>query len=233
MNTVDIVLLLVLAISVVYGIYHGFIQSVASLVGVGVSILGGLMLGPSLAAFLGANPQVRGLLANYSDAVVRVGDYELASAPVTNVSGNLLDTVLGSVTFPDPIEKLLRDNIVSQAFSKNGLATVNEYVSSTLIQAVLGIISFLLCCLAVYLVWLLIVSVIRHVFEFPILKQLDWLAGGLFGLARGAAICYLLVLLIPPIQVVMPDEKVLLFMKDSQLAALFGNDGLLMRIIRR
>jgi len=232
MNLVDGLLLLVLAISVIYGFYHGFIQSVLSLVGLGVSILGGLVLGPMLAAWLGANEGSMPLLMNYSDAVVRVGDYELATSPVTRVGGNLLDTVLGSVSFPEPIKALLKDNIVTQAFSGSNLATVNEYVSNTLVQSVLSVLSFLACCLLVYLAWSFIASIVRHVFEFPILKQLDWLAGGLFGLARGAVICYLLVLMVPLIMVVLPDERIVSYIQSSQVADLFRNDGLLVRIIR-
>lgn len=232
MNIVDVILLFVLAISIIYGLYHGFIQSVASLAGLGVSVFAGLLFGPQLAALLTKSQPVRDILVNYSDAVVRVGDYELASSPVSMVSGNLLDTVLGSVSFPDSVKNLLKDNIVTQAFAKNGLSTVNEYVSNTLIQTVISVVSFLLCCLIAYLVWVFLVSVIRHVFEFPILKQLDWLAGGLFGLARGAVICYLLVLLIPLIQVMVPDENFLAFLESSQVADIFRNDGFFIRIIR-
>lgn len=233
MNIVDGILLFVMAISVIYGFYHGFIQSVASLFALGISIAGGLMFGPQLSRLLYSNQQVRGLLANFSDAVVRVGDYELASSPVTRASGNVLETVLGSVSFPKPIEDLLRDNIITRAFQADGLATVNDYVSSTLIQAILSVVSFLLCCLLVYLAFSFLISILRHVFEFPILRQLDGLAGGLFGLARGAVICYLLVLLLPLIQVVIPDERIPDYLRTSRIADIFRNDGFLMRIIRR
>ncbi|HOQ64067.1 MAG TPA: CvpA family protein, partial [Clostridia bacterium] len=137
-----------------------------------------------------------------------------------------------SVSFPEPIENLLRNNIITQAFSGKGLATVNDYVSNTLIQSILSVLSFLACFLIAYLIWMFIVSIIRNVFEFPVLRQLDWLAGALFGLARGAVICYLLVLLIPLIQVAVPDERFAAFMQNSQVADLFRNDGLFVRIIK-
>ncbi len=232
MNIVDGLLLFVLVISVVYGFYHGFIQSVASLLGTGVAILGGMFFGPRLSAYLSGNEQIRTILANYSDAVFRVGDYELASSPVIQVSGSQLQTVLDSVSFPEPLKSLLKDNIITQAFSGKGLASVNDYVSSTLIQSVISVLSFLACCAIVYIIWTVLVSIISHVFEFPILRQLDWLAGGLFGLARGAVFCYLLVLLLPLVQVIIPDERVLRLINESSVAALFRNDGFLMRIIR-
>jgi uncharacterized membrane protein required for colicin V production len=232
MNIIDIILLAAMAISIVYGFYHGFIQSAASLVGVGISILAGLFFGPKLAVLLSGNESITGILANYSDAVVRVGDYELASAPITGVSGSVLDTVVSSVSLPAPIENALRNNILTRAFSDRGLATVNDYVSNTLIQAAIGILCFLACCVAAYLIWMLITSLIRHVFEFPILRQLDWLAGGLFGLARGVLVCYLLVLLLPLIQVIIPDNRFTEYLQTSSIAAFFQNDGFFMRIIR-
>lgn len=232
MNIVDGILLFVLLISVIYGFYHGFIQSVSSLLGLGLSILAGLVFGPKLAALLSSNQAVTGVLANYSDAVARVGDYELARAPVSGVSGNVLETVLNSVSLPAPIENALKDNILTQAFSGKGLATVNEYVSNTVVQAGIGILCFLACCLIAYIVWMLLTSLVRHVFEFPILRQLDWLAGGLFGLARGAVVCYLLVLLFPLIQVVVPDNQFTNYLSTSSVASLFRNDGFFMRIIR-
>lgn len=232
MNIVDGLLLAVLLISVIYGFYHGFLQSVASLAGIGVAILGGFLFGPRLAGFLASNGQIRTILSNYSDAVFRVGDYELASSPVVQVSGSQLQTVLNSVSFPEPVKELLKDNILTQAFSGRGLASVNDYVSSTLIQSIISILSFLACVALVYVLWTILVSVISHVFEFPILRQLDWLAGGLFGLARGAVFCYLLVLLIPLVSIIIPDERVLRLMNASSIAAMFKNDGFLMRIIQ-
>ena len=232
MNIIDIVLLAALAISVIYGFYLGFIQSAASLLGVGVSILGGFLFGPKLATLLSGNESITGILANYSDAVVRVGDYELASSPVTAVSGSVLDTVISSVSLPAPIENALRDNILTRAFSDKGLVTVNDYVSNTLIQAAIGVLCFLACCVAAYLVWMLITSLIRHVFEFPILRQLDWLAGGVFGFARGVLVCYLLVLLLPLIQVIIPDDRFTEYLQTSSVAGFFQNDGFFMRIIR-
>ncbi|MGI6688470.1 MAG: CvpA family protein [Christensenellales bacterium] len=46
MNIIDGILLFVLAISVIYGFYHGFIQSVTSLVALGLSVLSGFLFGP-------------------------------------------------------------------------------------------------------------------------------------------------------------------------------------------
>ncbi|MDD4081591.1 MAG: CvpA family protein [Eubacteriales bacterium] len=231
MNIIDGILLFILAISVVYGLYHGFIQSVASLAALGLSILTGFMFGPALAGLFAGDQTISGLMANMTDAVSRVGDYDLASAPVSQVSGSVLDTVLNSVALPEAIEQALRDNIITRAFQQSGLTTVNDYVSNTLVNTGISILSFLACFAAAYLILTLLLSLIRHVFEFPILRQLDWLAGGAFGLVRGAALCYLLVLLIPLVQVIVPGGQFTELLETSALAGWFSNDGLFMRVI--
>ncbi len=232
MNVVDIILIAAIAISVIYGFYHGFIQSVASLLGMGVAILSGFLFGSRLAAVISGNQSITGILSNFSDAFVRVGDADFAVAPVTSLSAGMMDSILSNVNLPAPIEAALRDNIVTRAFQAQGLATVNDYVSNTLVQAAVGVLSFLLCCIAGYLIWSLLVSLIRHVFEFPILRQLDWLAGGVFGFARGVAVCYLLVLVIPLVQVVVPDDSFLSSIESSSVAGLFRSDGFFARIIQ-
>lgn len=231
MNIIDGILLFILAISVIYGFYHGFIQSVASLVALGLSVLSGFLLGPALARFFAGNQTVSSLMANMTDAVARVGDYDLASSSVSGVSGSALDTVLNSVSLPESIEQVLRNNIVTQAFSKSGLSTVNDYVSNTIVSTAISILSFLVCFAAAYLILTLVLSLIRHVFEYPILRQLDWLAGGAFGLVRGAALCYLLVLLIPLIQVIVPGGQFTSTLESSSLAGWFSNDGFFMKVI--
>lgn len=232
MNVVDIVLIGAIAISVIYGFYHGFIQSVASLLGLGVAVLCGFWLGPKLAQLVSGNASLTGILSNFSDAFARVGDADMAMAPVTSVSSGLLDNVLGAVALPQVIKDALRTNILTQAFAGQNLNTVNDYVSRTLVQSALGIISFLACFALGYAVWTLLTSLIRHVFEFPILRQLDWLAGGVFGFARGVALCYLLVLLIPLIQVVVPDDSFLASVQNSSVAGLFNSEGLFARILQ-
>lgn len=232
MNAIDLILLSVLGISIAFGAYHGFILSAANLLGLGLSIAMGFLLGPVLAKALSGIQGLSGMLTNYSDAVVRVGDYELANAPVASVSTSMLDTVLGSVALPTPIEQVLKDNIITRVFQGRGLATINEYVSKTLIDALIGVLSFLICCFLFYLLWTFLASLIKQVFELPILKQMDWLAGALFGLARGALICYLLVLLLPLIRVIVPGDQFKAYLDAGSIAGIFQSDGLMLSILR-
>lgn len=231
MNIVDIVILVVLGISVLYGFYHGFLHTVTNLVAALVSIVTAFAFGPKLAQVFITSPAVTNFLSTYTDSVSRVGDFDLASSSVVGISQNTIDTILRSVKLPESLSKVLEQNLLGQVFSGSGVNSVNSYVSNTIIAASVHVISYLLVFAAAYLILSFLISMLGHVVNFPILKQLDWLAGGIFGVARGAVLIYLLLLLVPLIATVVPDEGVSNLVNASSLAHLFSSDGFFIRVI--
>lgn len=231
MNVLDIIILAILFMSVVYGLYHGFVQTVFSLGGSLLSLGAAFMFGPRLAQEIGAVPAVKDTLATYTDAIARVGDFDLANTRVSGLSGNVVDTVIKSVSLPEPIADILRGNLTGESFSGTNLVTINDYVSGTIVSVALQVISFLIVFAIAYAVVLLLLSVLRHIVQFPILKQLDWLFGGLLGLARGALIVYLLLLLMPLVETVFPAAGLSQVMGESQLAETFTSIPLFLRVV--
>lgn len=231
MNVVDIIIVVIIGLSVVYGSSSGFIQTISNTVGMLVSIGAAFLLGPVMAAWLAGVDWVREILTNVTDAVARVGDFDLATKQVSGLSESTVDTVLTSVALPEPIANVLKDNLLGQSFADQGLRTVNDYVSNTIVAAALQVLGFLLAFLIAYIIISIIVSIIQHVFRFPILRQLDWLAGAAFGFLRGAGFIYLMLLLVPLISTALPIEGFDELMAASQLAHHFGNDGFFIRVI--
>ena len=230
MNIVDIIILGVVGISEVYGFYHGFIHTVASLPAALLSIAAAFSFGPRVAEMFVTNPAVTSFLSTYTDSVVRVGDFDLASSPVVSIGRSTIETMLRSVSLPEPLAKVLEQNLLNQSFG-GGQTTVNTYVSNTIIAAAVQVISYLLVFAAAYIVLSFIISLIKHVMDFPILKQLDWLAGGIFGVLRGGVLVYLLLLLVPLISTVLPADGIGKLIADSSLAHLFSSDGFFIRVI--
>ncbi len=231
MNVIDIVILFTIGISVVYGASRGFLQTISNAVGMVVAVGAAFLLGPAAAAWLTGIDWIRENLANITDAVARVGDFDLATSQVSGISQGTVETVLNSVALPKPLADVLRDNLLGQTFAQEGLRTVNDYVSNTIVAAALQVLGYLLAFAAVYIIISILISIIQHVFRFPILRQLDWLAGAAFGFVRGAGFIYLLLLLVPLISTAMPIEGFDELMAGSQLAGHFGNDGFFVRVI--
>ena len=231
MNIIDIVILVIVGASVIYGLYRGFMHTLLSVACFLISIFVAFAYGPKLSAVVSGSQGVTSTLATYTDAVARVGDYSLASTPVSQLTDNVIQQVLDSVSLPESISSILQNNLKTQSFSGTGLNTVNDYVSNTVVAVAINILCFIACFAACYLVLSIIVSLIQHVFKLPLLKQLDWLAGGAVGLVRGAALVYVAFLLMPILSTIIPMDSFNELLAQSTLAPIFQSDGFFASVI--
>lgn len=231
MNIIDIVILVILGVSMIYGVYRGFVHTLLSVACCLLSVLIAFAFGPRLSAIVSNSKGVSSTLATYTDAVARVGDYDLAAANVSQLSDSLVNQVLESVSLPQSIQNILRSNLSNQAFAGTGLSTVNDYVSNTVVAVAINILCFLACFALSYVVLSLLLSLIQHVFRLPLLRQLDWLAGGAFGLMRGALLLYALFLVVPLLSTIIPLDAFNELLSQSALSPIFQSDGLFARVI--
>lgn len=231
MNAVDYVILGIIGISVLFGLYRGFISSVLN-VGCGLmSFLLSFVVGPKLATYVQSNEELIRTLLHYTDASSRIGDLETAITNVANLGAQGINSVLNKVQLPAPLDTLLQVNLENQVYATSGLSTVSDYVSQTILQASINIICFIVSFLVLYIVLAIVLNLLKAVFRFPVLKQLDGLAGGVFGVLRGLLICLALFTLLPLVQTVLPLDMVTELIDQSTLAPIFSNGNLILAIM--
>ena len=234
MNIVDYVIIGMVAVSVLFGLYRGFVASVLSMGGGLISFLGSFALYPKLAAVIQNNQELQRTLLHYTDASSRIGDLELALTNVINLGREGVQQVLNNVSLPAPLDSILRVNLENLVYGTSGAAsTVSDYVSQTILQASINIICFLVCFIGLYIALSLTLNLIRAVFRFPVLKQLDSLAGGVFGLLRGVLICLAVFTLVPLVQTMIPMEIIDSLLAESSLAPIFMNGNLITAIMNK
>ncbi len=231
MNTIDIIILAILGISVLAGLYRGFIASIASLGSCILSLGLSFWLNPRLVEWVQGNPELIRNLLSYTDAGTRIGDQTLAQTNVAALGTNGIAEILSKVNLPGPLSELLRNNLQNQVFQNAGLTQVGDYVTQTIMGAVLNVICFLACFIVCFLVLHLVLGFLKAVFRFPVLKQLNSLAGGVFGLIRGALLCFLAFALLPLVQTAIPVENLNELIASSTLAPLFNSDQLILAIM--
>ncbi len=231
MNVIDIIILGILGISVLVGLYRGFVASVASLGSCLLSLGLSFWLSPKLVEWVQSNPEVVRTLTSYTDAATRIGDQTLAQMNVSGLTQGNLTEVLNKVNLPEPLSSLLQSNLQNQAFREVGLTQIGDYVSQTIVGAALNVICFLLCFLVLFLALHVILGFLKAVFRFPVLKQLNALVGGVFGLLRGALLCFIAFALLPLIRTTIPIEGIDELVAASSLAPLFNSDQLIIAIM--
>ncbi len=234
MNVVDYVIIGVVAISVLFGLYRGFVSSVLSMGGGLLSFLGSFALYPKLAELVQNNESLQKTLLHYTDASSRIGDLELALTNAVSLGREGIDRVLQNVQLPPPLDTILRVNLENMVYGTNeAVSTVSDYVNQTILQASINIICFLVCFAGLFLVLSLCMGLIRAVFRLPVLKQLDGLAGGVFGLLRGVLICLILFTLVPLVLTMLPMDALSQLLDESTLAPIFMNGNLITAIMNK
>jgi len=232
MNIVDYVVLGLIGLSVLFGFYRGFISTVLNSGGCLISLILSFILYPKAAAMIQGNQELVRTLLHYTDASSRLGDLELALTNVGTLTSGKIAEVLAKVQLPPPLNTLLQVNLEQQVYGlSSGIDTVADYVSQTILTACINIICFLLCFAVIYIALALIVNLLKAIFRFPVLKQLDWLAGGIFGFLRGVLICYALFALVPLVQTMVPIDMITELIEQSTLAPIFNNDNLILGIM--
>ena len=229
MNVVDIVIIAILGLSVLVGLYRGFISSVASMGGCLLSLGLSFWLSPKVAAAIQNNPEVLKTLVSYTDAATKLGDQALAGTSVTSLTPNTITDILAKVSLPAPLDTLLKNNLENQVFGVT--ADVGTYVSQTIVGAILNVICFVLCFVVLLLVIHFVINFLKVVFKFPVLKQLNSLAGGILGLLRGALLCFVAFAILPLIQTMLPVQGINELVQASALAPLFNSGNLILSIM--
>lgn len=208
MNIVDIIILGIVLISVIMGLYRGFIQGILSLGALLLSLFIAVTAYPQLAQVLNSNEALVDTLVHYTDASSRIKDLDLALTPIVSMTESTLDQVLSNANLPAVFESFVRENVAQRAFDAIGSINISEYLNQTIISVSINILCFIICFFIAYAALSLLSHMIVYVFRLPVLKHLDSLIGGVFGAIRGLFIAFVIAAIMPIILTISPIEQV-------------------------
>lgn len=230
MNVVDWVIVGIVGVSVLFGLYRGFIASVASMAGSLLSLGGSYLLTPKVVEYVEANTGLRETIAsNINITKLLGGGEELTSLSVNAMNEATRADIVSKV--PKPLDGLL-DNALKSAGDVG--ESVGDYIRNHLVDAAMNVICFIGCFLVLLLLSHLIIILLKAIFKFPVLKQMNTTAGGLFGLLRGILICFVLFAAVPLVEAMLTSENMTninQLVEDSALAPMFNNGTLIKSIM--
>ena len=227
--------IVIIGLCVLLGLYRGFVQSVLNLGGSLVSVAGSFWLFPKLSDVLSANTGLTRMISTYTDSGSLLGDLDLSSMAVGALSEQNIAAIVERANLPRPIDTLLTHNLSEKVFAPLGdlATTVGDYVNQTILSVSINVLCFLLCFAACYVVIHILINLLRAVFRFPVLKHLDWLMGGAFGLLQGVLLCFAVLTLLPLLESIIPIPEFRQLVDESQLAQVFTNGNLIISIMNR
>lgn len=196
MNIIDIIIIAILALSVIAGMYKGFITSLLSLLGFLGAWVGAYATYGFLANTVANNLDLMSIFKNLIGAADLFKTTELANLDVVNATAQNIDQAVQEINIP-MISDLFRTNVTTQAFANQGLTKMYEYLTQTLLTSILNVLSFIVMFVVIYIAVSLVVNLLNNVFRFPKLRHGDWLIGGIGGLVRGVVIVMLIFAVVP------------------------------------
>lgn len=229
MNIVDILILGILAVSVIAGMYRGFLASGLHTAGfIGAWFVAKATYADLSTAIL-SNRSLMGVLSNYLEAENFFPNLQVANMSVADaLSSGQMEAIAQSVGDGIPfIAEAFLNNVQSFAFSNLGINTLADYLDQTVWVGLFNVLSFLAIFALSYAVIVLVVNLFNHVFSFPALRWFDRLLGGAFGLVRGVVVALLAVILAPMVLEMFAPDLLAELIADSQLYEYFTGIDLL------
>ena len=232
MNIIDIIFILVLGYSLLAGMHKGFIASGLSLLGFAAAWFGAYFSYGTLMNAVLANSTIMGFCSNLLEASSFFNGVD-ANKLVSDMAGSdAFSEIAAYIGEKIPlIADAFAGNVNTQAFAgklfgNTQLLTLADYLDQTVWVAVFGVLSFIVMFALIYVVVTLFVNLLNHVITFPILRRIDWLVGGIFGLFRGAGVCMLMYVVVNYLMTmfIAEDSAIFALISDSSLLAFV--DGL-------
>ena len=224
-NIIDVLIIAILGLSMVAGMYKGFMASGLTMVGFIASFFGAQTLYPQLANAILENTSLMKTLTYYLGAATMfetagLGDQLIAGATQNGLLEQAVKD-LQAIHLPDVLVNIFNINVNQEVFLSKGFTTFSDYLNQTIWSAAINVFAFVILFAVCYLLVLLVVNLLNNVFHFMLLKHFDWFLGGAFGLLRGYAIVALLLAVVPMAMSIIEIDVVDKLVAASQLAHYF------------
>ena len=229
---VDLVILLILAITLLAGYYRGLVYSAVNL---GLSLLSfalALLLCTALSGAVQKRQNVYEMMLYYFEGYEYINEtsVELVHKSVAQVSDKELSVVVKNADMPSPLDRAITNNVKKQVYESRGIYSLGDYFNQTIVDTVLNILSLLL----LFLVFRLLLGFILRLIDFgaeglPRLKRFDVPLSCGIGLLHGIFLVCILFMLVPLMLVVVP--RLSKFIEESLLGGFFYRGNVLLRMV--
>lgn len=235
MNVIDILILVILGFSIFSGMHKGFIASFLSTLGMVASWFGAQKLFETVANAALNNATLMGVLKQYLEPATFFEGITVsgvtAQTTVTELVSKGQDAVNGVVEFISAKIPFIKDafasNISSESFSGLNISSLSDYLDQTIWQAVFNVLAFVVVFFVLYFIASLIVNLLNHTIRFPLIRKVDWLLGGIFGLARGLVVSILLITVLPSVVSMVSVEFMQTLQSGSKIYNLVQSESYL------
>lgn len=223
MNLIDLAIIGVLVISVIFGLYKGFLKSVLNIAVFLLSWGVALLFYKQFASWLSLNTPLADWITYLVDGSFSSLTPEIAQVGIDQIPLDQVGQLISQAKLPAPLDSMLLENVRGLSFSGMGLNTLSEYFNQTVLNLVMGTVSFIILVVSSTLILSIIAACVASVVRLPVLRQLDMVLGGVIGLVYGLGILFILFTLLPFVQLMLPADFLTPYVEGSKFMPFFSD----------
>lgn len=232
MNYIDLFAVLLLVLWILIGYNQGFLKSVFNIANIILSLLIALIFYGVVARDITQDPQIVPTVVHFSEASELLGGIETESISIYEKPVDELNTLVENTRLPYPLARLMKKNIENQAFASKGIESLGGYLGQTIGSMTINYISFLIIFAISYIILMILISVADYSIDFPVLRSMDAVAGGIGGFIQGLLLLNVIFLAVPLVLAFLPFDELMHFVENSSFAKLYYYQNFLIKLIR-
>lgn len=184
MNTLDIIILVIIGISLLNGLIRGFIKTLFGLTSLLIAVIVTWMFTPVVSELVISETSFDEMI---SEQVVELLDIE---DMMTDMVDNHGADVMEDLSLPGNIVESLVDNYTPQIIESLNVDSVGAYVGSSISVMAVNALTFVVLFILITIGLNAVATLLDLVARLPVLKQMNRLGGFLLGLLVGVVIVW-------------------------------------------
>ena len=238
LNIIDIVVLLIIAVSVFVGYKKGFVKTVINLLSFFVAIGIALMFYKPMAIILTENTTIDDWIIEHVTSSYENKTQELESGDAVFISEAITDKNQEAVRLEEQdvkkdinIFNLLPDNILENSSFETIKNQTKLEIAYKISELIMNLLSLIIIYIVVKVTLLVATFVLDGIMRFPILKQLNEILGMVIGAVIGFIQVYLAFAVITLISSISDISVVIEAIKMSAFASVLFENNLIINLL--
>lgn len=230
MNIIDLAIVLVLAVNVLFGVYHGFSVSLFKIISFVLSWFFSLIFHSSLTRYIVTRfPDLLNKIVYYSEGSSKT-TFDHKILPVSSLTSEQIVNIVKESGLPNPFSTRIQENLINQ--NLDSLYNIGQYFDYTVANIIINLISFMLLFLFIQLIFTIIISLVQNLTDLPVLIKYDGVAAAVLGIFRGVLFLHIIFAFVPLLYLLVPADILSIFIDGSKFIKFFIENNLFSSFVK-
>lgn len=221
----DVTIIVIIIFYGIKGVARGFILTAFNLVGYILAAMIAKLYHPVMAKFITEK-------TDWFDKINSSISTRISGIVESVYSSESTNFITDYLKLPSVIEQGIMDNFSIQGQMENINHSVNSYVSNTLTEMLINIISIMIVFILSRIALIIIINILNSIAKLPVLRTVNRTSGLILGIVIGVLIVFIAFTILTPIIITSPEGFIAQTTYDSVLGEYFYTNNIIINILK-